>query len=89
MRLSTKAFAITCGLIWGAAILLVGILNLVFASYGTAFLKIVSSIYPGFNFTRSFGDVLVGTLYGSVDGGIGGLVFAWLYNMFPYPPKSA
>jgi hypothetical protein len=89
MRLSTKAFAITCGLIWGGAILLVGILNLAFASYGADFLQFVSSIYPGFNFTRSFGDVLVGTAYGLVDGGVGGLVFAWLYNVFARPQQSA
>jgi hypothetical protein len=88
MRLSTKAFAIACSLIWGAAILLVGLFNLAFASYGAAFLQMMSSIYPGFDFTRSFGDVLIGTVYGLVDGGIGGFFFAWLYNLLAQTPRA-
>jgi hypothetical protein len=89
MRLSAKACAAACGLIWGAAILLVGVINMASASYGTAFLQLISSIYPGFGFTRTFGDVLVGTGYGLVDGAIGGLVFAWLYNLCARSLKAA
>jgi len=68
--------------LWGGGLLFVGLVNLASPSYGTNFLAGVSSVYPGFHATRTFGDVLVGTGYGVVDGGIGGLVFAWLYNIF-------
>jgi hypothetical protein len=82
MRLSVKAFTLTCGLIWGGALLVVGLCNLASPGYGEAFLRGMSSVYPGYHATRSLGDVLVGTGYGLVDGGLGGLIFAWLYNVF-------
>ncbi len=40
----------------------------------------MASLYPGYTATASFGQVLVGTLYGVVDGAAAGAVFAWLYN---------
>jgi hypothetical protein len=45
-----------------------------------AFLDGISSVYLGFHAPRTIGDVLVGTLYGLVDGAIGGLIFGWLYD---------
>ncbi len=50
-------------------------------TYGQAFLDVMASIYPGFHAAGTFGDAIVGTLYGVVDGAIGGAVFAWLYNI--------
>ncbi len=82
MRLSIKSLAIATGLLWGGCMLLTGLLNLAFPNYGVAMLQIMSSVYPGFHFSRSVGDLLVGTGYGLVDGAIGGLVFGWLYNLF-------
>ncbi|HZT33182.1 MAG TPA: hypothetical protein VFA33_25060 [Bryobacteraceae bacterium] len=82
MRLSVKALAYTCALLWGGCLLTVGLLNLAAPSYGANFLQSMSSVYPGYHATRSFVDVLVGTGYALVDGGIGGLIFAWLYNLF-------
>jgi len=81
MRLSVKALAISAGLLWGCGILLVGLINLAASSYGTSFLQMTSSIYPGFHNSRTFLDVLVGTGYGLVDGAIAGLIFGWLYNV--------
>ena len=80
MRLSLKALGIACAILWGGAILMCGIANLARDSYGTEFLRVVSSIYPGFHASRSFADILVGTCYALVDGGLAGLVFGWLYN---------
>ena len=40
----------------------------------------MSSVYPGFHTTRTVGEVLLGTVYGFVDGAIGGYLFALLYN---------
>jgi hypothetical protein len=80
MRLSLKALAITSAIIWGGGILSVGLVNLAVPSYGTGFLQVTSSIYPGFHNSRTLVDVVVGTLYGVVDAGFGGLIFGWIYN---------
>ena len=40
----------------------------------------MASVYPGYNATPSIGQVIIGTLYGVLDGAVGGAVFAWLYN---------
>ena len=82
MQLSAKALAIAVAILWAGGILCVGLVNLAAPSYGASFLQAISSIYPGFHNTRHFLDVLVGTGYGLVDGGIGGLIFAWIYNCF-------
>ena len=82
MQLSIKGAAVAGGLLWGGALLLAGLLNLAYAGYAEAFLQVMSSIYPGFHASHTFGDVIVGTLYGLLDGAFAGLVFAWLYNAF-------
>ncbi len=40
----------------------------------------MSSVYPGYRNSRRVPDVLTATGYALVDGAIGGLMFAWLYN---------
>lgn len=91
MRLNLRAFAIAVAILWGAAVLLVGLANLVQPAYGVAFLEILASIYPGYHAAGSFGDLLVGFLYALVDGLVAGLVFGLLYNSLaprPKPPVS-
>lgn len=81
MRLNVFAFAATVALIWSAAILLVACAHLAWPGYGGAFLDFAASVYPGYQPGPSFGSVVTGTLYGLVDGGVGGAMFAWLYNL--------
>ena len=80
MKLDVKGMALTFGLVWGGAMLLVGVANVISGSYGQVFLVVMASVYPGYTATGTFGAVIVGTLYGLVDGAIGGAVLAWLYN---------
>ena len=83
MKLDVKAMAIALGLAWGiAAMFLVGVVNLIVPPYGQGFLEAMASIYPGYTAEANFGQVILGTLYGLVDGAIGGAIFAWLYNRF-------
>jgi hypothetical protein len=82
MKFNLKALALTSGILWAAAVFFTGIANLIWAGYGTTFLQVMASIYPGYEVTRSFGGVVVGTLYALVDGAVCGLIFAWLYNVF-------
>lgn len=80
MRFNIIALAITTGLFWGAAILLVSLANLIWPGYGVAFLDVTASVYPGYHAGTGIGSVVVGTVYALVDGAIGGAIFAWLYN---------
>ena len=82
MKLNVKALAAAAGLLWGAAALLVCLVNLVQPEYGIGFLTVLRSIYPGFDASGTVGDVVTGTLYALVDGAVFGLVFGWLYNRF-------
>ncbi len=83
MRLNVKAMAISVALCWGIlAMFLVGLGNLIWPGYGQGFLDLMASLYPGYKATAGFGQVIVGTLYGMLDGAICGALFAWLYNRF-------
>ena len=82
MKLDVKAMASTIGLVWGAAMLLTGVAYVISGGYGEAFLDVMASVYPGYHASSNFGDVIVGTLYGLLDGAVGGAVIAWLYNRF-------
>jgi hypothetical protein len=83
MKLSIKKFAITCSIFWGLAILIVSTANMIWPGYGTVFLTVVASIYPGYEAMQGIGSIVIGTLYALVDAGIGGAIFAWLYNKLP------
>ncbi len=82
MRIEVRALGFSLALLWGGGIFITGIANLIWPSYGIAFLEMLASVYPGYQGTASFGQVIVGTLYGLVDGFVGGLVLGWLYNLF-------
>lgn len=89
MKVSLKAIALSSALLWGSCMLLVGLINLADASYGAEFLRMMSSVYPGADTTRTLGSVLLGTLYGLVDGAVAGFLFAWLYRLFIREHTSA
>ncbi len=86
MRASIKAIALTSALMWGGCMLVVGLINLAYPSYGVQFLHIMSSVYPGADSTRTLGRVLLGALYGFIDGGIAGALFVWLYRALNRKP---
>lgn len=80
MKLDPKALAITSAIMLGGATLVVGLLNLGNAEYGTVFLQMLASVYHGYHAEATFVSVLIGTGYAIVDGAICGYVFAWIYN---------
>jgi hypothetical protein len=82
MKLSVKGLALASAILWGTAMLSMGLANLIWSNYAQQFLQLMASVYPGYHTSRSFTDVVVGTLYGAADGLAGGAVFAWLYNQF-------
>src|ERR1700739_2779520 len=81
MRLSLKAMGISGGILWGGAILLVGLINLTDPNYGVDFLQMTSSVYPWFHTAHTLTSVLIGTIDGAVDGALAAVLFAGLYNV--------
>ncbi len=83
MRLSVLSVALAAALMWGVLCMFVeGLGNLMWSGFGRGLLGLAASFYPGYQATPSFGQVLIGTLYGLLDGVICGAMFAWLYNHF-------
>jgi hypothetical protein len=82
MKPSIKAITIASALLWGGCMLLIGLINLADPSYGGEFLRMISSVYPGADTSRTLNRVLLGTVYGFVDGAIVGYVFGSLYRLF-------
>lgn len=83
MKFDVKAMALTLALVWGAlGMFLTGLGNLISPGYGQAFLDAMASVYPGYTAEPSFGQAVIGGLYGALDGAVVGAVSAWLYNTF-------
>ena len=79
MKLDIKAAALTGAVVWGGlALFLTGLANLIWPGYGQAFLDVAASLYPGYNATASFAQVIIGTVYGALDGAVAGAVLAVL-----------
>ena len=78
MKLNIKAFALTCGVIWGAGLFFIAwwLILLEGNSPDPCFLN---RIYRGYTMTPV--GSLIGAIWGFLDAGIGGLIFAWLYNL--------
>lgn len=88
MTISLKPIALSSAILWGGAMLLVGLAHMADPSYGADFLRIMSSVYPGADTTATLGRVLLGTVYGFVDGGVAGLLFGLLYDAFTHDARS-
>jgi hypothetical protein len=77
MKINVKAFALACGLIWGAGLFLLTWWIIAFEGV-THEVTLIGRLYRGYNISPA-GSVM-GFLWGLADGLLGGAVFAWLYN---------
>ena len=77
MKLNVKAFALTCGLVWGLGLFLLTWWIIAFEG-ATGDITTIGRIYRGFNISPT-GNV-IGLFWALADGAIGGAIFAWLYN---------
>jgi len=84
MRYSLRAIAFSSAVLWGFAMLFVGLIHMAAPSYGGEFLRMMSSVYPGADTAPNLGRVLLGTIYGLVDGAIAGYIFGLLYRTFAH-----
>ncbi len=78
MKLNVKAFALTCGILWGLGIFVLTWWVIMFEG-ATGEITLLGKIYRGFNI--SAGGSFIGLIWGFFDALIGGAIFAWLYNL--------
>ncbi|MHC4881957.1 MAG: bacteriophage holin [Planctomycetota bacterium] len=78
MKLNVKAFALTCGLIWGFGLCFLA-WWLILLEGSTPEPTCLNRMYPGYTFTPV--GSIIGLAWGFIDAGIGGAIFAWLYNL--------
>ena len=78
MKLNVKAFALTCGLVWGLGLMMLTWWIMLFEG-ATGDVTFLGRLYRGYNI--SFGGSIIGLVWAFFDGAIGGAIFAWLYNL--------
>jgi len=76
-KLDVRAFGVALGVAWGGAMFVLGVID-IFTVWGDAFGAVMATCYLGYSPTLV--GSIIGGLWGFCDAGIGGVVFAWLYN---------
>lgn len=78
MKLNTRAFALTCAILWAAGILLLTWWIIVLEG-ATGETTLIGRVYIGYNISAV--GSLIGAIWAFFDALIGGFIFAWLYNL--------
>ena len=78
MRINVRAFALTCGIMWGLGLFALTWWIIAFRG-ATHAVTLIGWLYRGYNISP-LGSVL-GLVWGFFDGLIGGAIAAWLYNL--------
>ena len=78
MKLNIKAFALTCGLVWGAALFLLTWWVIAFDG-STGEPTLIGRLYRGYSITPA--GSFIGLVWAFGDGLVMGAIFAWLYNL--------
>ena len=81
MKFNIAAAAIAGGLGFAIALGLAGIINMFVEGYGSNFLDMMASVYPGYKASGTVGDLVIGCFYAATDGVIAGGGLALLYNL--------
>jgi hypothetical protein len=77
MKLNVTAFAVTCGLVWGFGLFFLTWWIIMFDGI-THEVPFLGHLYRGYDVSPQ-GSV-IGLVWALLDGGVGGAIFAWLYN---------
>lgn len=78
MRLNVKAFALAFGLIWGFGLFALTWWIIAFDG-ATGDVTLIGRLYRGYSISPA--GSLIGLVWAFADGFVGGLIFAWLYNL--------
>jgi hypothetical protein len=77
MRLDLRAFSLTCGIIAGLGLFVITWWIILYEG-ATGEPTMIGMVYRGYSISPL--GSLVGLAWGFVDGIVGGIIFAWLYN---------
>lgn len=77
MKLNVKAFALTCGRVWGNRPVRAHLVIIAFDG-ATGERTLIGQLYRGYSISP-LGSI-IGLVWAFFDGLIGGTLFAWLYN---------
>jgi hypothetical protein len=77
MKLNIKAFALSCGIMWGVGLFLLTWWLIAFDG-ATGEPTFIGRLYRGYTISP-IGSV-IGLIYAFFDALVGGAIFAWLYN---------
>ena len=81
MKLSVKAFSLTCAISWGLALLILTWWLILFGPETMQGDKtVIGLVYLGYTVTP-LGSI-IGLVWACVDGLVCGAIFAWIYNKF-------
>lgn len=79
MKLNVLALGLACGLIWGLGLFIITWWIIAFDGPQPGETLVLGRIYRGYELT-TIGSI-IGLAWGFFDGFIGGVIFAWLYNL--------
>ncbi len=78
MKFNIKAFALSCGLLWGFGLLFITWWIIAFDG-ATGEATLFGRVYRGYSISPL--GSLIGLAWALPDGMIGGAIFAWVYNL--------
>ncbi|UCF44146.1 MAG: bacteriophage holin [Planctomycetota bacterium] len=78
MKLNIKAFALAFGLIWGFGLFALTWWIIAFEG-ATGDVTMIGRLYRGYSISPA--GSFIGLVWALADGLVGGLIFAWLYNL--------
>ncbi|MCK4870116.1 MAG: bacteriophage holin [Gammaproteobacteria bacterium] len=74
------SFGLALGLLWAVALFTMATVGEFVGGYGLGFVKGIGTIYVGYGATMT--GALIGAAWGFVDACVGGILVAWIYNLF-------
>ena len=78
MKLNVKAFALTCGILWGFGLFVLTWWIIAFEG-ATGDPTFIGRLYRGYSISPA--GSFIGFVWALVDGVVGGAIFAWFYNL--------
>ncbi len=85
MKLSIRATALTIAIVWGLGLYLITWWLILFEGTSTD-VAFISKIYRGYTITP-LGSI-IGFVWAFIDGAIGGVCIAWVYNKLAEKEKT-
>ena len=85
MKLNIKAFGLSCAILWGFCLFIITWWMIAFDGSSEE-MTIIGRVYRGYT-VSPLGSV-IGFAWAFVDALIGGVIFAWLYNLLAGKSKA-